>query len=154
MATSKNHFKGVNAAKPNERGVYFEPGKYKVKVSKCQVITSRDGKDLFIADLDVLESNNPKHPVGAKRNWCQNIRVDGAQSALQEFVVATLGYDYSTDREKIEKEIAPHCEELLEAACEGKGDDLIGQDVNLEVVLIQTKAKKDFHRHRWFPAAA
>ena len=52
-----NLFAGLKTAKVSERGIYTNPGKYKVRVNKCIMKHVRKGYDAFICEFVVVESN-------------------------------------------------------------------------------------------------
>jgi hypothetical protein len=52
-----NLFAGLKTAKVSERGIYTNPGKYKVRVNKCIMKHVRKGYDAFICEFVIVESN-------------------------------------------------------------------------------------------------
>jgi hypothetical protein len=49
-----------------ERGNYFNPGKYKLRLLRCLSKQTQKSGMAFIAEFGVLESDNPTHPIGSK----------------------------------------------------------------------------------------
>ena len=50
-------FAGLKDAKVTERGVFMNPGKYKVRVKKALMKATRSSGDAFILEFTIEESN-------------------------------------------------------------------------------------------------
>lgn len=143
MSTA-NHFAGVNNAPDFETGKYFPwaDSKYKCEISRVLVKPARKGFNVFIAELNVLESTNPDVTPGTSRSWLQKLSVDGADSALKGFAYAALGIDKDDKDSKTKVDAA----KALEAACD-KGA-FNGIHIYVETSAVITREKKtQFTRH-------
>lgn len=143
-----NPFAGrVRDAQVFENGAYLSPdGHFVLEIERVLVKTSRQKKELFIAEMRVLESNKAEDPVGSKRSWCQDMNADGAFGEIKKFVYATLGLEWSRDKEKIKAEIDPKIEAILFEAI-GATNPLKGVKVVCDTQSKLTKAGKPFTRH-------
>jgi hypothetical protein len=143
---------------PNQRntGAVDDKGKpivekyaanYLLKIRRCLAKRSRAGKDFFIAEFEVVQSDNPEQSVGTKRTWMQDINIDAGPGALKGFMVACLGIDYRSAEGKakineLEDNFDAICTEALEdesdPACENA---FAGTFVKCEVKEIDTNPK-------------
>lgn len=146
-------FDGLKDAPIFEQGNYFGVGIYDVRVVRCLVKqTYRSGLG-FIAELEVLSSNNPAHAVGSKGSWFQGISKNQATAfgAIKEFVAALYGFDAKADAQRIKTELEPHIEALMNEAV-GPNNTFAGRPVHLETFMKKTREKGlDFTVHRWTP---
>lgn len=146
-------FDGLKDAQIFEQGNYFGVGIYDVRVIRCIVKqTYRSGLG-FIAELEVLSSNNPAHAVGSKGTWFQSLTKNQATafSAIKEFVAALYGFDIKADAQRIKLELEPHIEALMNEAV-GPNNTFAGRCVHLETYVKKTREKGlDFTVHRWTP---
>jgi hypothetical protein len=136
--------------------VYDRPANFTLKIKRCIWKTSREKKDFFIAEFDVVASDNPKVPVGASRTWMQNMDGDVGESAVPAFMFACLGLDRRDAKDlaeikKIEADqelpgmLAATLEDPTDTACENSLKDLF---VDVEVKEIETKKNKTpFNAH-------
>ncbi len=160
---------------PNVRstGVVDDKGKavtekyaanYTLKVRRCIAKRSRNSKDLFIAECEVLASDNTEHVVGCKRTWIQDMGNDSGPGALKGFVVACMGIDHrSADgkaqikalEDKFEDIITEALEDASDPACKNGFADTV---IKVEVREIETKPKTaggapgKFNLHTFSPA--
>lgn len=131
---------GMNKAKVTKNGVYLNHGKFVGKVKNC-VINKPFGKGdaAFIAEFEILTSNNEEHPAGSERSWYQSFQFrDTAFSEIKKFLFATLGLDPSSgqDRDKI-AQVDANAEALVEKAV--KENYLAGRTFSLEVITRPSK---------------
>ena len=80
-----------------ETGNYFPavPAEYLCEISSCKVKKNRKGKENFVAELEVLESNCPDVPVGLTMSWLVATDSDYAPRDLRGFALAALGFEKS-----------------------------------------------------------
>lgn len=62
-------FSGVESVQLNNRAPYITPGLYLLRCKLNKQGTSRKKIPFFVAEFEVLESNNPDHPAGSSVNW-------------------------------------------------------------------------------------
>lgn len=119
MAAANNPFAGTRDAKGYENGVYFsEDFEGIVKIKRCIFKKIRNGgKEMFFAELEVVDSNRSKDPAGASRTWAQDKNVDGGGKSLQDFCCAVLGVDRKADPVTAAEVVAGVDEILVESLC-------------------------------------
>lgn len=137
---------------------YKCPALYTLKVKRCTWKETREKKQFYIVEAEVVSSSNPDVPVGCTRNWMQSMDNDSGNSSAPAFVFACIGLDQkdSTDLAKIKamtaqipKILASTLEEPTDPTCVNSLKDKL---VNVEVSEIITKAKGTrFSLHRFFP---
>ncbi len=141
----------LSSAKANMGGFWFLEGKYRVRIKKCSLITSRKGDQLYIVECLVLASNNPARPVGCEPSWVVKTAQDAAPGNIKLFMAAVQGLDiddeYVNNTEVDETGRTP-----LEVDFDDTyGDDqpLAGVEVDLLCEEILTKDKRPFTKHLW-----
>lgn len=155
MRTAKVFEKGIPLLRNQKEG--FQAS-FLLEITKCEVIKRARGKgEAFIATFKVLESTctDPAagSPVGSTRTWFQSLQdADIAFGALLSFCAAVSGVDPS-DKEKVDAEVRPECEDVMEAAADKKQQIFAGKRVRVDCVMIKTQEDKDFTRHNWAVAA-
>lgn len=136
------------------------PGQFDLRIIRNMVFRDRKQRDFWIAEFEVIASNNPQHPVGSLRNWMQNISDPQVGfRAVKAYVFAALGLDHKEpeDKKVIESEIEPSIDTVLAEALEDPKDPacknaLKGAVVKCEVTKIKTKEKNaDFSLHAFSP---
>ena len=142
-------FDGIEDAKAGGGFIYFLPGKYRVKITKCIALQSRKREDLFIVKTEILESDNPERKVGMQASWSVNFKHDAALGNIKGFVAACNGID-PADETAVNAEVN---EEVCDYAV-SEDNPLAGVEVNLTCVNKKTKADKDFTLHLWEPLQA
>lgn len=149
------NWKKLKDAKVFGKGNYLEPGNYKLRVLKMFTKETRSNGDALIVDLEVLESDNDKIPVGQKRNWYQGLRdQDIAFPAIKEFLIALFDVDESDEKElgEFEESLGDLMEECSDEKWEKKKDEehpLNGKTIAVECFMKRTKGDKDFTVHKW-----
>lgn len=124
-----------------QRGSFLTPGTYIVEVTACRhVCSQKDGSEYFTAELDVVESNNPNHPVGSPATWMCKLNGKFPQSALADvksFVVAAVGcVDSEVDEGMIEDHVLG-----------GDGSGMAGERLRVVVEQRKTRSGTDFSKH-------
>lgn len=93
-------FAGMATAKINGSGTYMDDGLYVVELK--QVIAKASDNPLkpgnnFICEFEILESSNPKHPVGSTGSWVLSLANPYAMGNISELVIAALGHENTKD---------------------------------------------------------
>ena len=143
------HFDGIEKTKIFGTGVYLQPDHlYKLKITKTQVIKTREKGDAFVADYEVLESDSAQDPVGSTRNLYVSLlkNKDTAFSNICQLLIAALGVDYSSPEGKrlADAEIIPSAESLLNEATEK--NTLAGKVIRCQTTSKLSKEGKTYTR--------
>lgn len=131
-------FDQIGGSTPNEGGVYPVPGVYPVLF--CDVIkmmTSRKGDDLFIAELDILESQVDERRAGTRMSWVVNFKHDAAPGNVKLFLASLM--DINPD--EVDADGAKF-------AC-SPDNPCHGRLIRLEATNTVTKAGNDFTLCKW-----
>lgn len=141
-------FAGLPTAKVFGKGNYLSfPGEYAIKIENLIYRDIEAGGSALIVEFEVVESNNPKDPVGARRSWFQGKNPSFAGAVL-EFLYAVVGVDWKND-EATAEEIKKQAPGLMSEGLEG---GFKGQFVRVTTFPKKTKVKKsDFTVHVWTP---
>lgn len=141
--------KDINEATSTKGGVYLKPGNYTVRINRCRELETRAKKTAFIAELEVVESDNAECPVGYQPSFfCQEDprypqMALGNIADLLRAALASMAAD-GTKPESIElsKELA--------MSVTGEENLLAGTFVRVYVYNKKTKEKgNDFTHHSW-----
>jgi hypothetical protein len=158
-----NLFAGLKDAKVTERGAFLTPGSYQVRIKRVIKKHTRKNYDAYIVEFKVEKSSYELAPkdmpedkkpgkVGASASWFQSL-VDPAVGfgSLKGFAAAILGEN--PDDPKFVSEVEGFLTETVDRPASGTEPAhkscIEGVLVPLEVVMIKTKAGKDFSRHVW-----
>ena len=145
----------IGAAPIFERGNYFNPGRYKLRLLRCLSKQTQKSGVAFIAEFEVLESDNPAHPIGSKGTFfVKMIQQQQAFSNILEMVAALVGFDITNPQhvEQINRDLRPQLPGLM-TALETQGTGVLGghETISVECRIIITKANKEFTLHVWSP---
>jgi hypothetical protein len=126
-------------AEPAFGDKYVKPGTYRVKIKQCVRRKSRANVPAFIAELEVLESNNEKFPVGSAMTWYQGVKMGTdqakmAQGEIRRFI--DLCFGEPTDKAVGESVISD-------------AQPLAGTILRLIAIDRDTKAGKKFTSCEW-----
>lgn len=146
--TTSNYFDGVNNAPEFESGSYFPwaDARYVCEISRVLVKPARKGFNVFIVEMNVLESGHPEVSPGTSKSWLQKLNVDGADGALKSFAYAVLGID----KDDKDGKAAANPAKALQAACDNGAFN--GIKICLETTAVITREKKaQFTRHTFSP---
>jgi len=140
----------IATAEVFERGSYFQPGAYDVRVVRCLLKDTRKSGLGFIVELEILNSNNPSHQIGSKATFFQGMKNQmTAMSSVKEFMIALWGLDPRDPRVKTELE--PVLAQIMDQAT-GPENVLQGRCLHLDTHMIKTKERQmDFTVHKWAP---
>jgi hypothetical protein len=134
----------------------FMPPKFRgrVRVDVCKGVTKRNGDKMFLCEFTVLSTNLPETvSVGGRHSWSQNMKeVETATRACISFLYAALGLDPSRDKARIDSEVKPKQNMLLNNAA-SDANPLAGAEVDLQTDEITTKANKPFTVHTFSAVA-
>lgn len=141
-----------------ERGNYFNPGRYKLRLLRCLSKETQKSGTAFIAEFEVLESDNPAHPIGSKGTYF--VKMGSQQdkqigfSNILEMMAAILGFDI-TNREhvtQIDQQLRPQLAGLM-TALETQGTAVLSgrETVSVECRIKLTKRNTEFTLHTWVP---
>ncbi len=132
---------GLKDAKPTKKGTFLSEGQYVLKVKSTLVIQPMSGPEAFILEAEILESSDHEnHPPGTERTWYQSFKFkDSAFGELKKFTYAVLGLDITspTDKKKIEEQVDPQIEPMLQKVIEE--NKFSGKVIRCEVVDRETK---------------
>ncbi len=135
---SDSVFDRVASAEGQEGSVFIVPGVYPVLgIDVLKMIRSRKGDDLFIAELEIIESDVPERPQGSRMAWMANFRHDPTPSAVKTFLARVMG-------------VPP---EEVDAAgsrlAVGEQQPCRGRLIRLEATQIETKSGNPFTKCTW-----
>ncbi len=144
-ANQDDPFDRIGGANVSKGGVYPLPGVYPVvQVDKLVMKKNRNNEDIFIAELDILQSNVPERVAGSSMSWICNLtkHKDMAPGNVRGFIAALM----NVATEQVGSNEA-------RIAC-GPGNPCHGRLVRLEAVNIKTKnTGNDFTKCNWQPIA-
>jgi hypothetical protein len=131
-------FDRVANADEQEGAAYPVPGVYPVlMVDTLKMIESRKGDKLFVAELEVIQSDVPERPAGSCMQWVANFRHDPTPGAVKTFFARIMGVDGS--------EVTS---DALRYAI-GEKQPCRGRLVRLEANMVKTKSDRDFTKCTW-----
>lgn len=144
-------WKGMSEADPTgDKKPWFEPGKYRVRVTGCHEREGRQGDLFYIVEAEVLEifetSNPDKMKEGHIYSQVIKFNQDMGPINVSRFILAANGLD-PNDPEN--KDVVD--EETVEYTL-SEDQPLVGTEMELQCDLIKTREKKDFTKYTWFPA--
>ena len=115
MADIDKLFGGMAKAEIFGRGNYMSEGLYVVQTKNIFVKDGYKGQS-FIAEFEILESNNEKHAVGSSGSWVLKFKWPATFGHITRFVMALLGYA-DTKANQDDPEIRKQCELVARAVC-------------------------------------
>lgn len=154
-------FDGIKDAKVSKSGQWFEEGRYKVKIKAVKVQTSQmnAGKQMFIVETEVLESDCPTITPGMERSQIIKMGEVMTFPNIKAFIAAASGVDPNSENindeveaywQKTIGEFTPF-EKLVENIV-SSANPLENLVMDLECKVITTKEeKKPFTKHFWQP---
>lgn len=133
-------FSGIENTRTYKNAPYLTPGQYELAIRSLSLIDSKKkrGQVFFVAEFDVVSSNNGDFQPGALVSWL--VDMDHGETALSNckaFASAVLDCDE---------------EEVNEAAMEklvGPDQPASGIRVKANAFNIKTKSGNDFTKIRW-----
>lgn len=148
-------FSQIGTAPIFERGNYFNPGRYKLRLLKCLSKQTQKSGVAFIAEFEVLESDNPAHQIGSKGTFFVKMQQQQqAFSNILEMIVALLGFDIKNKEHvtQIDQQLRPQLPGLM-TALETQGTVVLGgrDTVSVECRIKLTQRNTEFTLHAWSP---
>lgn len=138
------------SAQVYDKGTYFKPGMYDLKVIKAVEKESQSSGPISIVEFEIVKTSDPvNHPVGSKATWIQKLTDKKvALGALKEFIYAVLGKDPRNpqDTAAVEPKINAYADAMYDE------NALAGLSVHLQTSQTKTKKGMDFTRHAFSPA--
>lgn len=106
-------------------------------------ITTRTGDRAFIVELTIESTNDPgKVQVGGRYSWYQSLKEPlTSYPACIGFLYAAMGLDTNRDKVKIDKDVKPQQDKLLNRALSDE-QPLAGERVGVQTAEIRTKLGK------------
>jgi hypothetical protein len=148
----------IGAAPIFERGNYFNNGHYKLRLLRGLSKETQKSGIAFITEFEVLESDNPAHPIGSKGTWF--VKMGSLQdkqigsSNILEMMAALLGFDIKNrdHLSQIDQQLRPQLAGLM-TALETQGPAVLGgrETVSVECRTTLTKRNTEFTLHAWSP---
>lgn len=132
-------FSKISEAKVSEGGNYLTAGVYRLEITKVITKLLRSNKHAFIVEFRVMESDNPKHRVGADVTWMVTFDKEPALGNIKQFIATACG---STDLDAVDEATA-------ELVCVEEGENaqpLKGKFVRASAVDILTRRNTPFTR--------
>lgn len=140
-------FAGISGAQVTKQGVYLEPGSHILKVERCKLQQSQKNasKWFFVAELTVIDTDNPRHYAGQQVTWLQDMdkpNRQGAQGNVKAFAVA---FDPAPGANVTEDEMLTIISDK---------NPLAGLRVRAFGILLDTKSGGKFTKFNWDFCAA
>jgi len=128
------------------RNEWFSPGSYRVRIAKLREVNSRKGFTFYCIDAELIEIYDTEVPEKMKlgRVYTQMIKFNEDMGPINvaRFLLAALGEDpNASDNKGVIDEDAIN-DSIDTQFC-------VGQEMDLDCVVITTKANTDFTEHRW-----
>lgn len=150
-------FDKITEAQSTTQGVYFLPGNYLVRIKKCKAITTREQGGAFVVEFEILESTNPKRPVGSSCDYMQCVEKHQPALGNVKAFVAAASY-LRPDDPSINQQGHPNCitPQVMDFVC-SDANPLAGRVLPMECVPTMTrgtasKPSREIHVCRWAPA--
>ncbi len=148
----------IGSAPIFERGNYFNAGRYKLHLIRCLSKETNKSGTAFIAEFEVMESDNPAHQIGSKGTFfvkmaSQQDRQIGFSNIL-EMMAALLGFDIKNAAHvsQIDQQVKPQLPAMM-YALETQGTGVLqGREyVSVECRVTLTRNQREFTLHSWSP---
>lgn len=146
----------LNNYRSSKGGNYFKPGRFLGRLLVAKGIESRDGNTAFVAEFEILESNNPEnHPVGDRPSYYVAISKakfpETAKGNIADCMRAMIAC-----RELCEGGDAPTIDEvdisneLAEAITDEEDQPMAGTIMGIQATEITTRAGNPFTKVQFF----
>lgn len=129
----------------NKSGQYFEPGRYLVELRELKIISTVSSGEAFIAEFDVVESDNPGIATGDRRSWYASLTKPAAVIDVKEFLLLIV------DAKLPGQATAHNFDPAIVHWAVGADQPCKGMRFALNVWAKQQKRdpSKTFNRHEW-----
>lgn len=135
-------FGGVGDAKYNEGGVYFQPGRYLVRVDVVKTGESRKKVEFFVVECTILYSENPELKKGGSVSWMVMSDWDTYLGNIKHFVSVAQEVEMDeVDEEGVEM-------------CVSDENPLAGTFLVAVAANVKTKKDADFTKVKWMQPEA
>jgi len=162
MSSLNKFFGGLKQAGVSGRGNYFPYANAKYRLNISRFFYKSDRKDVFVAELDVVETlafSSSKSDVvppaaGERRSWVVDMtkELNMVQRDVNGFVLATIGVNVNNKPEA--ERALDQIEGLVQFAI-SDANPFGGSPLDLETFEHKTKGKgNDFTVHNWIPSAS
>jgi hypothetical protein len=153
-------FSNTNGLDPSRRLPYL-PSNFRgdLQISVCKHISGEKGQ-AFVAEFKILSSNLPAVEVGSEYSWYQKIeqgkRSETGARAVIGLLYALMGLDPARDAVKIEKEIKPQQDSLLNSLVDEIKNPAAGAKVHVQTLAkpLRDDPSKVFTVHTFSPYVA
>lgn len=144
--------KEINESSGTKGGLYFEPGNYLARINRCRMIETREKHDAFVAEFEVLESDNEDRPVGCKPALF--VDMDGkfpelALGNVTDFVRAGLACCAAQNGEEHPPIESIGLDKETMKAVTGEDNILAGTFIQIYAFNKPTREGRDFTRFDW-----
>jgi len=97
-----------NVTTQGQRNPYLLAGLYLLQIQRTILFESREHKLFFLAELLIVESDNPERPPGMLCSWMTDMRKDMGPINVKRLLAAALDYDVESDEanEQITSDVA------------------------------------------------
>lgn len=159
-----SRWEGLSESKVSKTGSYMQPGKYRVKINAVKWIKGQLGKEFFVVEMVVLQSNNPDIPVHSERSWVVSMEASNVMRwpNVKAFIAAASGVDGTLDNataliEEVWSKLDPEgrvltLDQIMDEFIIGEANALRDLEMNLECVQVTKKDGDPFTKHNWQPA--
>jgi hypothetical protein len=130
-------FGGIENAQFSEGGTYVLPGAYRIQILACKYKRTRTGKDAFIVEVEILESNNSERMPGTTMTWMVTTDKEPALGNIKQFICVVAG---CSDKEVTEEVV------LMIVSQE---NPFKGKTARISATNITTKAGRPFTKVKW-----
>ena len=130
------------------RSLYFQPGRYRVKIERCKYGKTRKGVDMFVAETVVIESDSDTLVPGTTPSFLVTFDKDPALGNVADFMRVGLAALAAGEGQML----VPDTIELDESIAEeiaGEENILAGIELGLYAYNKPTKAGNPFTRLEW-----
>ncbi len=134
-----NPFAGIDKAPNNAGGAYTLKGLHTVRLGECKLIQSaqKGGAPMFVAEYEILESNNPDCVAGSVRSWVVNFQHPSALSNMKGFIAAAYNVDFEQVDEEVSRSIV------------GPDQPARGTLMKIDAIEVPTRKGGVFTKCRW-----
>lgn len=140
---------GIDAS--GDRKMWFEPGRYRVRIDACRCVPSRNGDVFYIIEAELLVVHQTDVPEKMKvgLHYAQMIKFnnDMGPQNTKRFLLCALGLDpnLKENQNQVTDDIAN-----ISISSE---QPFMGLEMELICEAIITKSGKPFTKHNWMPVS-
>ena len=144
-------FDNIKGARGTEGGQYFLPGTHLVRIQKCKQAQTRMGKDFFVAECEIVETNNEDMKIGSSYSFFVlfDEYPELSLGNVADFMNAGMASYFIQNGEEVPEGFEVDTD--VAEAIAGEENILVGTLLNVEAFIKQTRAGKDFTKFKWTP---